>query len=132
MSIARQRTDIETFVFAQLPLVEPTVDMTFENSDFKPKSNSEWVRFSFSFADMTQRCIGKDGALETLGFFNVQIFTPVAQGAGRASIIMDSMVEILRKSNLTGIEFLSYDASFVGQEAGWYNNILRAYYRGLN
>lgn len=128
MSVARQRTDIETELMTQMELARPGFVIYGENSDEKVPSDIEWARMSLTIIDMVYPCLGQDRT-ETDGIFNTQVFVPLSSGAGLASTIVDEVRAILKASNLTGIEFLNFDVATGVVESGWYILLLRANYR---
>ncbi len=128
MSLARQRTYIETLLIAGMQALNPGLALFGENSDIAPPSNEPWIRMSLTLVDITYPCLGQLH-VETDGIFNVQIFTPIGEGSGAASALLDQARKILKDSSLTGIEFLSFGASVGELESDWYTLLLRAEYR---
>lgn len=128
MSLSRHRADIETELITELQLLHPTLVIFGENADIDPPENAAWIRMSITIIDIIYPCINS-AKEETDALFNVQVFTPVGQGAGEASTLVDEAKVILKASTLTGIEFLSFDISTGAIEGGWYGLLLRARYR---
>ena len=133
MSYVDQRTGIETAFMTDFPVLQPNVLITGENADVDnlPATNTSWVRMSLTIGETFRNCIGKKD-LTTNGIFNVQVFTPLAIGAGQATKIIDDAITVLRDANINKVEFLNYETSFIGTESGWYYNLIRARYRAFD
>lgn len=131
MSLARHRTDIETEFMTEMGVIHPALVMIGENADVDPPENVAWIRMSLTILDIIYPCINNSKE-QTEAIFNVQVFTPVGQGAGEASTLVDEAKAILKGSTLTGIEFLSFDVATGSVEAGWYSLLLRATYRAFD
>lgn len=127
MSLARHRTDIETEFISQMGLLHPSLTIVGENAD-TPPGVASWMRTSITVLEIFRPCIGK-GNIRTDALFNVQVFTPLAIGAGEASTLVDDGVTILKDAVLSGIEFLTFDVSTGTIEADWYSLLIRARYR---
>lgn len=128
MSLARHRTDIETELMTAMQVLHTGMMIVGENADDDPPSKKAWIRMSITIIDITYPCINNI-KMETDALFNVQVFTPLAEGAGEASTLVDEARAILKSSTLTGIEFLSFDVSTGVVESDWFTLILRARYR---
>lgn len=128
MSLDRQRKEIEGAFIPAIQLYDANISVVGENGDLDPPSKKPWIRVSITILDNKETCINNDKE-ETIGIFNVQVFTPTAQGASEASKIVDEAKRILRSANLNAIAFLSTDVATGRQEEGWYNLLLRARYR---
>lgn len=128
MSLERQRKDIQTDFTARFPLLEPSVNITYENVEYIPPTNEPWVRLSFQIIDQYKPCLNND-RLRTDAFFIVQAFTPTAQGANDCSRILDNSVKNCLTAKISNIEFLSYEIDNTGVEGGWFQMVLRVLYR---
>lgn len=128
MGLANQRTLIETELMTQMNIQFPNIAIFGENSDETPPPNAVWIRMSITVLEIIYPCLNNVSE-QTDALFNVQVFAPLAKGAGEASTKVDAAKSILRNSNLAGIEFLSFDIATGVVEAEWYNILLRATYR---
>ncbi|MDH3375356.1 MAG: DUF4128 domain-containing protein [Gammaproteobacteria bacterium] len=129
MSLARHRTEIETELITEMQLLRPGLVIIGENADTPAANNAPWLRMSITVLEIFRPCIGINSKTRTDALFNVQVFTPLAQGAGEASSIVDEAISVLRNSTLTGIEFLTFDVSTGVVESDWYTLLIRARYR---
>lgn len=129
MSLARHRTDIEQELITELGISFPGLIVVGENSNLaKQTPENAWIRTSFTLLDIRYPCIG--GVRKEIdGICNVQVFVPLASGAGEASTKIDTVVDILKNSQLTGIEFLTFDVATGSFDSSWYILLLRANYR---
>ena len=129
MSLAAQRTTIEAGFITAMDISKPGLIIIGENADVDPPESAAWVRMSITVLDIIYPCINNEHE-QTDAIFNVQIFTPIGQGASEASIIADAAKLTLRADNYgNAISFLSFDLSTGAIEAGWFSLILRATYR---
>jgi len=128
MSLANQRTLIEGEFMTEMALVDSDVLLIGENADQQPTGDKSWIRMSITILEIYYPCIGQSQT-RTDAIFNVQIFTPLAIGANKASTLVDEAVAILKGSNLPGIEFLTFDVSTGVIESDWFSIVLRATYR---
>lgn len=128
MGLANQRTLIEAELMTQMNIQFPGIAIFGENSDEVTPANAAWIRMSITVLEVIYPCLNNVSE-QTDALFNVQVFTPLAQGAGEASTKVDAAKSILKNSNLAGIEFLSFDIATGVVEAEWYNILLRATYR---
>lgn len=129
MSLARHRTDIEQELITELEIAFPGLVLVGENADLAKQSPEDnWIKVSFTILDIRYPCLG--GVRKEIdGICNVQVFAPLASGAGEASTKVDTVVDILKNSQLTGIEFLTFEVATGSLDSSWYILLLRAFYR---
>lgn len=131
MSLDRHRNEIEGLFMPAILLYDANITIIGENGEIDPPAEKPWIRMSITIIDNRETCINNDKE-ETIGFFNVQVFTPLAQGAGEASKIVDEAKRILRSANLNAISFLNADVATGQKEDGWFHLLLRAKYRAID
>ena len=130
MSLATQRNLIETAFMSAMDISEAGIIMIGENADTPAPDSGAWIRMSFTLLDIRYPCVNNYTHEETDGIFNVQVFTPLGEGAFRASRIVDNAKAALRDADFSdSIAFINFDAGAGVVEADWYSILLRATYR---
>lgn len=84
----------------------------------------EFVRWSFRPATGRPASLGRVH-FRLFGLLDIQIFTPLGKGSGRATAISEAIQAMYRDTSITGVFVRDTSFQQVGETDGWYQTQLR-------
>lgn len=121
MSYETIRSDWETLFNSNFPTFEPDVKISWDNVEFKPPTNSEWVHLGISYGANRKQCIGLNLYRYWTNVY-AQIFVPLNSGSYVLDRITSNVVKTFR---LMGSPYLLEDVTVTteGSNDGFYQQI---------
>lgn len=124
MSWSTEREDIE----GRLDTNWSTTPIAFQNVDFDPPDNSEWVRLSILNGETVYNTLG--GGLEHLGVIMMQIFSPKNIGTATVRGYADTLAGIFENAEFNDVICRAASIDNIGVVNDWYQvNVNIPYYR---
>lgn len=97
-----------------------TSELTFDNLEFKPPTNDNWVRLSIRFNPTSQATLGDNPVWRTEGVAIAQVFVPDGEGLKPARVLGNSVASILQGKQFDGITFRGAEMVDVGRSESWW------------
>lgn len=128
MSFLTEQIDIESYFKSKWS----HTSIAYDNVEFDPKDETEWVRFVIRNGNARQTSMAHDNpSYRYYGVIYVQIFTRSDIGVGRALKLADYVTVLFRSASVNGIQFKVPSITRVGNmEDSWFQvNVDCPYYR---
>ncbi len=97
----------------------PEVPHIHDNSGQEPNKNSPFVRLTILQGDAFQVEMGVTRRWRRPGVVTVQIFIPVGQGTGDATVFGDTVRDIFEGRTISGVIFRATSVQRLGRSENW-------------
>lgn len=99
----------------------PNTKIAWDNVEFDPTGETEWVRVALLPGDAFPAAIGPSAPERNAGVVVVQVFTERGTGAGRADELAEEVKKVFRGAPLAGVRFrVATEVAADRGEGRWY------------
>ena len=128
MSYEQARKDLQGH-FANNFTELPSTKIAWDNVEFTPPNNSEWIRVSMQNVNSEYVSIGESRNTRRFGLLFFQIFIPENSQTLKMTEIIDKIVEVFETKTLSGFTFDPPNVNEVGITENWFQtNISVSFY----
>ena len=94
-----------------------TTAIAWDNIDFNPSDDTEWVRIAIVPGEEQFVSMGK---MRKVGVIIIQIFVPEFKGSKRSNELIDLTTKTWRNKEFSGIRCREITVNRLGQSNGWF------------